>query len=107
MSELPSSDLSGSTLTRAIGRRLALTRQSRGLTLAQLAARTKGACSKSQISNYERGIRRISVESAWALAAALGDITPAWLLYVDDGPSPANEELPEAAPPSSRATRGR
>jgi transcriptional regulator with XRE-family HTH domain len=96
LSDTPCPELSGQALTRAIGRRLARTRVSRGLTLAQLAERTNGVCSKSQISNYERGIRRMSVESAWALAAALGDITPAWLLFLDEGPCPGHASSSDA-----------
>ncbi|SDX54472.1 hypothetical protein [Thiocapsa roseopersicina] len=55
-------------LTAAIGLRLRAERHRRRLSLSQLAARTDGAISKSCISNYEHGIRR--------LGRALGDVTP-------------------------------
>ena len=46
-------------LTREIGERLRYARHSKGLSLGQLSALTGGALSKSRISNYELGIRRI------------------------------------------------
>ncbi len=38
----------------------------------------------SRLNNYERGIRRLSIEAARVLANALGTCTPAYLLCVDD-----------------------
>lgn len=72
-------------LNREIGARLRAARQARGLTLTELAALTDGLYSKSRISNYEQGIRRLSIEGAEALAAALGNVSAAHLLCLDDG----------------------
>ena len=71
-------------LTREIGERLRYARHSKGLSLGQISALTGGALSKSRISNYELGIRRMSVEAARLLADALGTCTPAFLLCVQD-----------------------
>lgn len=46
--------------------------------------RTDGQLSKSRISNYEQGIRRMSLEAASQLASALESVTPAWLLLLDE-----------------------
>jgi transcriptional regulator with XRE-family HTH domain len=40
--------------------------------------------SKSRISNYEQGIRRMGLEEAQELALALGSVTPTYLLCLDD-----------------------
>ena len=71
-------------LTREIGERLRYARHSKGLSLGQISALTGGALSKSRISNYELGIRGMSVEAARLLADALGTCTPAFLLCVED-----------------------
>ena len=85
------------SLTRAIGQRLRAQRQAVGISLTELCARTSDALSKSRISNYEQGIRRMGVEEARILAKALGTVTPAYLLCLDDeGPlSPKEAELIE------------
>lgn len=70
-------------LTREIGRRIRTARLARGLSLNELSALTDKLYSKSRISNYEQGIRRLSVEGAQALAAALANVSPAYLLCVD------------------------
>jgi transcriptional regulator with XRE-family HTH domain len=75
---------SENALTREIGERLRYARHSKGLSLGQLSALTGDALSKSRISNYELGIRRMSVEAARLLADALGTCTPAFLLCVED-----------------------
>jgi transcriptional regulator with XRE-family HTH domain len=49
--------------------------------------------SKSRISNYEQGIRRLSVEAAKVLAEALGNVSPAYLLCVDDGETKSPDEM--------------
>ena len=78
-------------ITRAIGARLRGQRQAVGLSLAELSERT-GTLSKSRISNYEQGIRRMGVEEAEALAAALGTVTPGYLLGVEgEGPISTHE----------------
>jgi transcriptional regulator with XRE-family HTH domain len=75
---------SENALTREIGERLRYARHSKGLSLGQLSELTGGALSKSRISNFELGIRRMSVEAARLLADALGTCTPAFLLCVED-----------------------
>lgn len=78
-------------LTNKIGQRLRAARQAQRLSLAALAARTD-SLSKSRISNYEQGIRRMGLEEAQELAAALGTVTPTYLLCLDDaGPLSASE----------------
>lgn len=70
-------------LTKKIGMRLREARQSQGLSLAELAARTT-SLSKSRISNYEQGIRRMGLEEAQELSTALGTVTATYLLCLDD-----------------------
>lgn len=69
---------------RAIGERLRRARQARGLSLSQLAALTEGALSKSRISNYEQGLRRLPVEVARTLATALGNVSAVELLLLEN-----------------------
>lgn len=71
-------------LSKEIGERLRDARRSAKLTLGDLSERTEWRLSKSRISNYEQGIRRMGVEEARELAAALGTVTPAWLLCVEN-----------------------
>ncbi len=71
-------------LTRAIGLRLRAARHARKLSLSELAALTDGAYGKSRISNYEQGLRRLSVEGAHALADALGNVSAAQLLGLEE-----------------------
>ena len=73
------------SLNRRIGDRLRAARQAQGLSLAQLSERTGGLLTKSRISNYEQGIRRVSLEAAHTLAEALGSVTAAYLLCIEDG----------------------
>ena len=47
-------------LTKKIGQRLRSARQAQGLSLSELSSLT-GALSKSRISNYEQGIRRMGL----------------------------------------------
>jgi transcriptional regulator with XRE-family HTH domain len=70
-------------LTKKIGQRLRAARQAQGMSLADLSGRT-GSLSKSRISNYEQGIRRMGLEEAQELALALGNVTPIYLLCLDD-----------------------
>ncbi|MFZ0789237.1 MAG: helix-turn-helix transcriptional regulator [Chromatiaceae bacterium] len=74
----------GNELSRETGERLRYARHSKELSLGQLSSLTGGALSKSRISNYALGIRRMSIEAARLLAEALGSWTPALLLCVDD-----------------------
>jgi transcriptional regulator with XRE-family HTH domain len=71
-------------LTRKIRERLHYARQVAGLTLGQISERRGGALSNSRISNYEQGTRRRSIEVARGLARALGSVSPAYLLCIDD-----------------------
>jgi transcriptional regulator with XRE-family HTH domain len=70
-------------LTKRIGLRLREARQAQKLSLAALARRT-GSLSKSRISNYEQGIRRMGLEEARELSRALGTVTATYLLCLDD-----------------------
>jgi transcriptional regulator with XRE-family HTH domain len=78
-------------LTHRIGARLREARHGLGLSLSELAART-GCYSKSRISNYEQGLRRMGLEEAVILANALGTVSPTWLLCLDDSPAFDTEE---------------
>jgi transcriptional regulator with XRE-family HTH domain len=70
-------------LTKRIGQRLRAARQEQKLSLSQLSTRT-GTLSKSRISNYEQGIRRMGLEQAQELAVALGTVTATYLLCLED-----------------------
>lgn len=59
-------------LSNEIGERLRYARQCAELSLTGLSDRTGVQLSKSRISNYEQGIRRMSIEEARQLAAAQG-----------------------------------
>ncbi len=78
-------------LTHRIGNRLREARHDLQLSLSELAERT-GCYSKSRISNYEQGLRRMGLEEAMVLAAALGTVTPTWLLCLDNHPPLAADE---------------
>ncbi|SDY24467.1 Helix-turn-helix domain-containing protein [Allochromatium warmingii] len=79
-------------LSARIGQRLRNERMRRGWSLNELSKRTQDQYSKSRISNYEQGIRRMGLEAACQLAAAFGDVTPAWLLLLDEcGPLTVEE----------------
>jgi len=71
------------TLNKKIGQRLRAARTTQKLSLSELAARTR-TLSKSRISNYEQGIRRMGIEEAQELAEALEGMTPSYLLCLDD-----------------------
>ena len=70
-------------LTKKIGLRLRQARQAQKLSLAELARRTN-SLSKSRISNYEQGIRRMGLEQAQELSRALGTVSATYLLCLDD-----------------------
>jgi len=80
--------------TRRIGERLRQARHDQGLSLSELAERT-GCYSKSRISNYEQGLRRMGLEEALVLSAALGHVSATYLLCLDDTPplTPDEAEL--------------
>ena len=65
-----------------------------------MAERTDGAYSKSRISNYEQGLRRLSVEAAQVVGAALGNVMGAYLAM---SPRGADGML---SPLSGRCPRG-
>jgi len=79
-------------LTKQIGQRLRDARRAQHLSLAGLAARTT-SLPKSRISNYEQGIRRMGLEEARELAAALGTVTPTYLLCLDSAGPLSQSEL--------------
>lgn len=80
------------TLNKKIGQRLRGVRIAQKLSLSDLAARTK-TLSKSRISNYEQGIRRMGLEEAQELAEALEGCTPSYLLCLDDTAPLTSAEL--------------
>ena len=79
-------------LTRTIGQRLRAAREARGLSLSQLADLTGGLYSKPRISNYEQGLRRVTIEGAQILSQALGNVAVAHILWVDDHCAASPEE---------------
>ena len=81
------------SLSRRIGSRLRAERQRRGWSLNDLSLRTTGLLSKSRISNYEQGIRRMGLEAAHQLASALETVSPAWLLLLDEEHPLSDDEL--------------
>jgi transcriptional regulator with XRE-family HTH domain len=81
------------SLTRAIGERLRYARESAGMSLSALSERTGGRLSKSRISNYELGLRRMSIETARILAEAFGTVTPTYLLCLEDPMGLTPDEL--------------
>ncbi|AFL74095.1 helix-turn-helix domain-containing protein [Thiocystis violascens] len=81
------------SLTRRIGSRLRAERQRRGWSLSDLSARTADQLSKSRISNYEQGIRRMGLEAAHQIAAALETVSPAWLLMLEEYNPLTDDEL--------------
>lgn len=78
-------------LNHRIGQRLRNARKGAGLSLAALSERLGGTLSKSRISNYEQGLRRMSIEVAEQLAPVLG-ATPAYLLCLNDDQELSSEE---------------
>jgi transcriptional regulator with XRE-family HTH domain len=71
-------------LSARIGLRLREARNTRRLSLQTLSNRTGGILSKSRISNYEQGVRRMGIEEARLLSKALGTVTAGYLLCLDD-----------------------
>lgn len=93
-------------LTKKIGQRLRSARQAQGLSLSELSSLT-GALSKSRISNYEQGIRRMGLEEAQQLATALVSVTPTYLLCLEDTDPLSNEERVLVERYRQADTRGR
>jgi transcriptional regulator with XRE-family HTH domain len=79
-------------LTHDIGTRLRAARHAQELSLSELSERTGGELSKSRISNYEQGLRRMGIEEARALAAALGSVSATYLLCLEDDAQLSDEE---------------
>ena len=79
------------TLNKQIGQRLRSARLAHKYSLSELASRTR-TLSKSRISNYEQGIRRMGIEEAQELSEALEGVTPAYLLCLDDTSPLAEDE---------------
>jgi transcriptional regulator with XRE-family HTH domain len=66
-----------------IGRRLSELRALKGWSQAELCRRARDRVGKTQLSNYEQGIRMPGPEEASILGAALGE-SPAHILCLDD-----------------------
>ncbi len=94
-------------LSKAIGERLCYARECAELSLSRLSDRTDGRLSKSRIANYEQGTRRMGIEEARLLAAALGTVTPAFLLCVEDPLNLSADELDLLAQYRATDPRGR
>ena len=94
-------------LTKAIGERLRYARVCADLSLSVLSERTGGQFSKSRISNYEQGLRRLGVVGARLLAAALGTVTPAFLLCIEDPLNLTADEISLIAQYRATDARGR
>jgi transcriptional regulator with XRE-family HTH domain len=88
--------VSGRALNRAIGDRVRAARLARGLSLADLSALTGDSLSVSSISHYELGQRRLSIEAARTLARALGGMSAAYLLCLEEDGAPAKVDADEA-----------
>lgn len=71
-------------LSTQIGERLRAERKAQNLSLSELSERTNGRLSKSRISNYEQGIRRMGLEESRILSEALGTVSPMYLLCLED-----------------------
>jgi transcriptional regulator with XRE-family HTH domain len=80
------------TLSFQIAERLRDARSCAKLTQVQLAERTDGQVSAAMISGYEGSQRRIGIEEARVLAKALGTVTPAYLLCVEESMPLAPDE---------------
>jgi transcriptional regulator with XRE-family HTH domain len=68
------------------GMRIKALRQARRLTLQDVSDGTKGVVSPSQLSNFEQGIRMVSVDAAKALAQVLGTLPEYLLTLIDQEP---------------------
>jgi transcriptional regulator with XRE-family HTH domain len=78
-------------LTSRIGKRLRAARTAQKLSLSQLSTKTGGILTKSRISNYEQGLRRMGLKQAQMLSDAPGTVSAAFL------PLPKRRGLPERA----------
>lgn len=71
-------------LTTKLGLRLREARKAQNLSLGALANMTGDLLSKSRISNYEQGLRRLGIDEARLLSKALGTVTATYLLCLDN-----------------------
>jgi transcriptional regulator with XRE-family HTH domain len=78
-------------LSVKIGARLRAERHRAELSLTKLGEQTGGRLSKSRISNYEQGLRRMGLEEAILLGRAL-NVLPSYLLCLDDEGLSAKEQ---------------
>ena len=53
---------------------------------------TGGVLSKSRISNYEQGLRRLGIEEARLIATALGTVSVTYLVCLNEDAALADEE---------------
>jgi len=95
-----------------IGRRVAKLREDRGWSLEDLARATKDLLTKSRLSNYEQGTRRLDIEGAKILAGVFGRSAAHILCLDDDQPLLGPEEVEvianlRALPENERAAYSR
>jgi transcriptional regulator with XRE-family HTH domain len=74
--------------TKKIGARLKERLDARGWTPTELHLRTNGIVTVAAICNYVSGYRRMPVEVAKAFAEALKNTSSAYLMTLDDVPTP-------------------
>ena len=67
--------------TKQIGARIRKARHDAGLSLSGVSERTGGLLSKSRLSNYEQGLRRIGLEEAELIAGVIG-VSAGYLLGI-------------------------
>lgn len=80
-------------VTLRIGARLRAARRESGLFIKDLVKLDpSGVLSSEMLRNCERGSRRLSIEAAQAVSLALGTVTPAYLLLLDDAQALSADE---------------
>jgi transcriptional regulator with XRE-family HTH domain len=77
-------DRDAHVLTERIGQRLEVERMRRDWSLIELSEQTGRTLGKSRLCNYEQGIRRPSIAIAVQLAEVFGNVSPTWLLCLND-----------------------
>jgi transcriptional regulator with XRE-family HTH domain len=78
-------------LNRQIGARIRATRKKRGWSVRELSSLMDKAISAMMLNQYESGIRRPGVEQAILLGELL-EVSPAWILCLDEHPPPDDRE---------------
>lgn len=81
----------GRRLNRSIGERIRARRKQLGLSLRKLSKCMDGAISSMALNNYESGLRRPGIEEVTQLSEIF-EVSPAWLLCLDDRPPPDERE---------------